>query len=129
MANPSSTVRSPRFSTFRRPGSDGRAAGATPDSEGAAGGLAGAYLLDLFFRSGNIPYPANAWIFLLGAAVVGALLMTFVFRWALIILSSLAGAQLITQSLSLSPEWTTVAVGVLTIVGVVIQGRNDSRPG
>src|SRR3954469_9503900 len=35
-----------------------------------AGAVAGAYLLDLFFRSGNIPYPANGWIFLLGAAVV-----------------------------------------------------------
>lgn len=50
------------------------------------------------------------------------LLVVFLFDWALIVLSSLAGASLISQALLLPAEIAGVIFLALVIVGVVIQG-------
>ena len=95
---------------------------------GVGGAVAGAYLLDMFFRSSLPEYPAHGWIFLAGAAVVGAILMAVVFRWALILLSSMAGAQLIAQLLPLRRDGTTIAFAVLALIGILVQGRRKGSP-
>lgn len=87
-----------------------------------AGAATGAYLLDQFFRS--LPtYPDLGWIFLIAAAMLGALLMAVVFRWALILLTSLAGAHLIGQWLPLPRGWLAAAYAALVVLGVAVQTR------
>ncbi len=92
------------------------------------GAIAGAYLLDLFFRSSLTTYPAYGWLFLIGAAVLGALLMAMVFEWALIFLSSLAGAQLISQTAPLPPRWIGGVSLLLLVLGILIQSRRRRPP-
>jgi hypothetical protein len=55
------------------------------------------------------------------------LLVIFLFDWALITLSSLAGASLITQALLLPGGIGGVVFLALVIVGVVIQGSMLGR--
>jgi hypothetical protein len=87
-----------------------------------AGAATGAYLLDQFFRS--LPsYPDLGWIFLIAAAILGALLMAIVFRWALILLTSLAGAHLIGEWLPLPRGWLAAAYAALVVIGVSVQSR------
>lgn len=60
-------------------------------------------------------------IFLVGG-VIGVILIGFLFDWALIVLSSLAGAALITRVvMPASPPTGTLLFVVLFIAGVVIQ--------
>lgn len=87
-----------------------------------AGAATGAYLLDQFLRT--LPaYPDLGWVFLIAAAIVGALLMAVVFRWALMILTSLAGAHLIGQWLPLPRPWLAAAYAALVVIGVAVQSR------
>jgi hypothetical protein len=91
-----------------------------------AGAATGAYLLDQFFRS--LPsYPELGWFFLIAAAIAGALLMAVVFRWALILLTSLAGAHLIGQWLPLPRGWLAAAYAALVVIGIAVQSRR-ARP-
>jgi uncharacterized membrane protein YkvI len=55
------------------------------------------------------------------------LLVIFLFDWAIITLSSLAGASLITQALVLPSGIGGVIFLALVIVGVVIQGSTLQR--
>jgi uncharacterized membrane protein YeaQ/YmgE (transglycosylase-associated protein family) len=91
-----------------------------------AGAAAGAYLLNEYFRS--MPtYPDLWWIFLIAAAIAGALLMAVAFRWALIIVTSLAGAHLIGQWLPLPRGWMAAAYAALLVIGIAVQSRRP-RP-
>lgn len=92
----------------------------------AAGFLAGGYFL---FELATV-YPAAFPVqqmsgfpliaFLVGG-VIGALLINFVFNWTLIVLSSLAGASLICESLHLDPQLGTILFTALAIAGVLAQ--------
>ena len=61
------------------------------------------------------------------AGVVGAILLVTVFDWALIVLSSVAGAALISvsaeQLLQIPPTATTALIIILAVVGILIQSR------
>ena len=59
--------------------------------------------------------------------IIGVLLVIFLFDWALITLSSLAGASLITQALLLPSGMGGVVFLALVIIGVVIQGSMLQR--
>ena len=65
---------------------------------------------------------AFSWIVYLIGGIIGALLVVFLFDWALIVLSSLAGASLISQALLLPAGIAGVIFLALVIVGIVIQG-------
>lgn len=65
--------------------------------------------------------------FIIGG-VIGVILIGMFLDWALISLSSLAGAALITEVLNLSSGLGTVAFIVLVVIGVVFQAR-ELRPG
>lgn len=88
-----------------------------------AGFLTGGHLAVTLF---NLHQTASGesfwWLFLIGA-VLGAILALLLLDWALIVLSSLAGASFISQSLPFDTPVIWVAFVALAIAGVLIQSR------
>jgi signal transduction histidine kinase len=86
-----------------------------------AGLSAGSYflvtLLNVFGWNDSRLY----WLSFLVGGIIGAVLMAAVFDWALIILSSMTGALLITQSIQFTPQITALSFSVLFIVGLIVQ--------
>ncbi len=61
-------------------------------------------------------------ILFLAGGVIGVILVAFLFNWALIVLSSLAGASLIVRVvLPASPSLAVVLFAILSVAGIVIQ--------
>jgi hypothetical protein len=89
---------------------------------GVAGFLAGGYILTVLAGMLGLNQGAFSWIVYVIGGIIGVLLVVFLFDWALIILSSLAGASLIGQALLLPAGIAGVIFLALVIVGVVIQG-------
>jgi hypothetical protein len=90
---------------------------------GVAGFLIGAYILTVLATILGIDVTgAITWIVYIIGGILGLMLVSFLFDWALITLSSLAGASLITQAFF--PEGATggIIFFVLFIAGVLIQG-------
>lgn len=94
---------------------------------GVAGFLAGGYILTVLAGMLGLNQGAFSWIVYLIGGIIGVLLVIFLFDWALITLSSLAGASLITQSLLLPSEIGGIIFLALVIIGVVIQGSTMQR--
>ena len=67
------------------------------------------------------------WIAILGA-VAGVCFAAFLFRAALIVVSSLVGALLITQGLALTQTQESWVLLVLLAVGVMVQSRGKRAP-
>jgi len=90
-----------------------------------AGFLAGAAIAVALMSSiTGAPAPTGdvtTWIVFFVGGVVGAILAVMLFDWALIILSSLVGALLVTQGLQQSGLIGWVITAVLFVVGVIIQ--------
>jgi hypothetical protein len=55
--------------------------------------------------------------------VLGAILLSVLFDWALIFLSSVTGAMLLARSLPAEPFITMIAFVVLTLIGIFVQAR------
>lgn len=92
-----------------------------------AGFLSGSYILwFLLIRTGWDTQPW-AWVALLIAGVVGAVLMFVVFDLALVGLSSLMGASLLVESLHLRGTTSFVLVVVCFVLGCVFQGSSLIR--
>ena len=93
---------------------------------GIAGFLIGGYILTMLAGMFGIDVTgAMVWVVYVTGGILGVILVSFVFDWALITLSSLAGASLIVQALS--PQAAQGATGgilffILFIAGVIIQG-------
>jgi len=94
---------------------------------GAAGFLAGGYILTVLAGMIGLNQGAFSWIVYIIGGIIGVLLVVYLFDWALITLSSLAGASLITQALPLSSGIGGVIFLALVIAGVVIQGSMMQR--
>jgi len=94
---------------------------------GVAGFLAGGYILTVLAGMVGLNQGAFSWIVYLIGGIMGVLLVIFLFDWALITLSSLAGASLITQALILPSGIGGVIFLALVIVGVLIQGSTIRR--
>ncbi len=90
---------------------------------GVAGFLIGGYILTVLAGMIGLDVTATtAWMVYIIGGMLGVILVSFLFDWALITLSSLAGAGLVVQSL-----FSTRAAGgalflTLFIAGVLIQG-------
>ncbi len=88
-----------------------------------AGFLAGGFLFfslwEDFAALNSLPW----WLPFVVGGLLGALLLSVLFEWALIVLSSLTGAYLITEGLSLSASTHLAALVVLALIGIVVQGR------
>jgi hypothetical protein len=90
---------------------------------GVAGFLIGAYVLTVLAAMLGIDGGgATTWIIYIVGGVLGLILVSFLFDWALITLSSLAGASLITQAFFPQGATGGILFFVLFIAGVLIQG-------
>ncbi len=90
----------------------------------AAGGL---WALHLAERAGLVaPLPLVAFVVV---AILAAILAALLFEWALIILSSLTGASLIVQAVTLTAGAETVLWIVLLVIGIVVQAQLRARSG
>ena len=94
---------------------------------GVAGFLAGGYVLTALAGIIGLNQGAFSWLIYLAGGIIGVLLVIFLFDWALITLSSLAGASLVTQALPLTTGLAGVVFLALVIVGIVIQGTTMQR--
>ena len=94
---------------------------------GVAGFLAGGYVLTVLADMVGLSQGAFSWLVYLIGGIVGLLLVIFLFDWALITLSSLAGASLVTQALLIPSGIASVVFLALVIVGIVIQGSMLQR--
>ena len=70
--------------------------------------------------AGALGFDIN-WIIWIVGGVIGIILVAILFDWALINLSSFAGAALLVQSLNLSDAIRSTAFIILLIVGIFVQ--------
>jgi hypothetical protein len=92
---------------------------------GIAGFLAGGYLGHIIAESaGGGDY---AWLAFVVAGVLGAVLLIALFDWALILLSSLTGAAVVSQHVPWETPWPAVTFLVLLVVGLAVQIRQLLR--
>jgi hypothetical protein len=90
---------------------------------GIAGFLIGGYILTgLAAMFGMEVSGAMTWIIYIIGGVIGLILVSFLFDWAIITLSSLAGASLIVQSFFSRGATGGIIFLILFILGIVIQG-------
>jgi hypothetical protein len=94
---------------------------------GIAGFLAGGYILQTLTSSFGVD--TAPWLSYLIGGIMGVLLVSFLFDWAIITLSSLAGASLVVEGLQL--QRAGLIFMLLFLAGVIIQGmayRSEQRP-
>jgi hypothetical protein len=95
-----------------------------------AGFFLGGSFLSAFAGALGIDSSGTNLIIYIVGGVIGIILVAVLFDWALITLSSFAGAALVVQSLNIAGSGSEVIFFVLMIIGVVIQGtmmRRDRR--
>lgn len=88
-----------------------------------AGGRFAVGLVATFF----VQYTSHYWITFIIGGLIGALLLLMLFDWALILVSSLIGAHLITQAITLPPTGTTLLFVALLLFGILIQAASMQR--
>lgn len=88
---------------------------------GAAGFFAGGIVLTAFSGMLGIDNQALYWIIYVVGGLIGIVLVMFLLDWALITLSSLAGASLVVQGLFPERSASGVVFLVLFVIGVVMQ--------
>jgi hypothetical protein len=90
---------------------------------GIAGFVVGGYLATQLVALVNLPSPLPGWlVFLVGGAFC-AVLVAFLFNWALILLTSLVGAALLVQLLNASDPLSLAILVILTFTGFFLQAR------
>jgi hypothetical protein len=95
---------------------------------GVAGFLIGGYIVSALAAMLGIDLTgAMIWIVYIAGGILGVILLSFVFDWALIILSSLAGASLVVQSFFAQGAYGGILFFILLIAGVVIQAATLRR--
>ena len=90
---------------------------------GLAGFSAGAYIVASLVNTSGWGTKGIGWLLILIGGILGILLIVILFDWALIILSSLAGAALITETVHIDRGTTALLFVALSIAGVVVQSR------
>jgi hypothetical protein len=90
-----------------------------------AGGYVLATLINAFAGIGSGLY----WGLFVVGGVVGAILVSVLFGWALIILSSLMGAGLIAEVVPLAQPWNLVLYLGLAALGILVQAGLTRRRG
>jgi hypothetical protein len=83
-------------------------------------GYVGAHMIG--FQTEQFP-----WIPVLVCGVLGILFATFLFKWALTVLSSVVGAFMIVNAFDLPVALSTLLVIALAILGIIIQIRLDRK--
>ena len=90
---------------------------------GIAGFLTGGYILTVLASLIGFNLTGGAfWLIYIIGGIIGVILVSFLFDWAIITLSSLAGASLIVQALTFPAATGGVLFIILFLAGVLIQG-------
>jgi hypothetical protein len=90
---------------------------------GLAGFLVGGYIAWQLLPLLNLESGWLPWLAFIVGGIIGVILVSAFFDWALIGLSSLAGASLVTEALNLSGGLGLVVFIVLIAIGVTYQAR------
>ena len=96
---------------------------------GIAGFLGGGYVLLSIASLFGLDQGPTSWIAFIIGGIIGVALIAFLFDWALISISSLAGASMIVSGLHFGPSTGSVVFIVLLIAGVLIQGTELRKNG
>lgn len=88
-----------------------------------AGGVAGGMLAMQILAMLGSTSESVRWIVFIVGAVLAAILVLAVFDWALIILSALSGASLVSEALPIDQTPRFIVMAVLIVVGVLVQAR------
>jgi len=88
---------------------------------GLGGFYVGGYLALNLAKAGAIT--SNIWLWFAIGAILGAIIAIILMDWAIILLSSLAGAGAIVDVLVLTPTVSLVLFIGLAILGIVVQSR------
>lgn len=88
-----------------------------------AGFAAGGYITLTFFDQFVGISAQMVWLPYIIGGIIGAIMLFIVFDWALILLSTLAGAGLIVQALTFKPWVEITLFFVLIIAGMVFQAK------
>jgi hypothetical protein len=94
---------------------------------GLAGFLGGGFLALQFLPFFNLEASWASWAAFILGGVLGVILVGAFFDWALIILSSLAGASLLAGVLDLNETAGLTIMIVLTVLGIFFQARELRR--
>lgn len=89
---------------------------------GIAGFFAGGYSLTTLAGMLGMDTSAIFWIIYVIGGIIGLVVVLYLFDWAIITLSSLAGASLLLQALFPQSGAGGVFFAVLFIIGVIVQG-------
>ncbi len=95
-----------------------------------AGGFVGGGYLALNIVQGTMGESVgqSAWIAFIVGGILGAILVSILFDWALILLSSFVGALLVVQSTGLGPHAAPIAFFLLAAAGVLVQAWMKRKP-
>lgn len=94
-----------------------------------AGFLAGGYLVTTILAVLGVGPSATNWLPFLIGGIFGAILVGALFEWALILLSSLAGASLIIQAIHTSQTMMVILFLALALIGILVQaGTSRGQP-
>lgn len=88
-----------------------------------AGGLAGGMLAMQIAVMLGANADSFGWIFFVAGAVLAAILVSVVFDWALIVLSALIGASIISDVLPFDHTAQLISLIALFVVGAIVQSR------
>ncbi len=95
---------------------------------GVAGFLGGGYvLLSIATMLGLQPTGITTWIIFAIGGVIGIILVAVLFSWALITISSLAGASMVVAAFGMTAATAGLVFLGLVIAGVLIQGTAMRR--
>jgi uncharacterized membrane protein YeaQ/YmgE (transglycosylase-associated protein family) len=94
---------------------------------GIGGFLAAGYFVMTVLSAWALQAPERAWISFLVGGVIGAVLMIYIFDWALIIFSSISGTHLIIHSFQMNQAMASALFVALVVVGILVQARLLAR--
>ncbi len=95
---------------------------------GAAGFLAGAFITSRLVPLLGTSVQSWNWVIIIIGGIIGLILMYAIFEWALMILSSLAGAMLVVEGLNLVGMVAIVVGIVLFVIGIAFQAGLNRQP-
>ncbi len=94
---------------------------------GVAGFIAGGRLAVGLMTTFLVQYASHYWVVFIIGGIIGALLLLMLFDWALIFISSLIGAHLIANAITLPPTGHVLLLAVLALGGVIVQATTFRR--
>jgi len=92
-----------------------------------AGAFAGGYILTEMLDAFQMQFEFQQWLIFMIGAVLGFILITKVFTWALIIISSSLGSLLISQSIPLQGNLFIIAFLVMFASGIILQSHKQKK--